>query len=86
MWPAGVLPSTVRDVSGRIFRLRLLAKFLGLVTFRGLHSETDIPEQVLTSSIQMRNRVSAAPSKPPPATAALSDKHTAVAQLPGRFG
>ena len=56
--PTGVLPSTVQEVSDRIFRLRLLAKFLGLVTFRGLHSDGEIPEQVLTSSIQMRNRVS----------------------------
>ncbi|XP_037080427.1 codanin-1-like [Pollicipes pollicipes] len=57
---SGVLPATVQEVSERIFRLRLLAKFLGLVTFRGLHSDEDIPEQVLTSSVQMRNRL------PPP--------------------
>ncbi|XP_043220539.1 codanin-1-like, partial [Amphibalanus amphitrite] len=57
---SGVQPSTVRAVSERIFRLRLLAKFLGLVTFRGLHADGEIPEQVLTSSIQMRNRL------PPP--------------------
>ena len=48
----------MREVSERVFRLRLLAKFLGLVTFRGLHADGEIPEQVLTSSIQMRNRVS----------------------------